>query len=125
MAAVPLIDPWFDAAFLRETTARSTSCADPATIQDADGLFLWCPCGYGKPEFPLAGGRPHGLHVSFSNPIGAQPAPPDAGSQSRNGGPSRWQMSGTGLADLTLAPSIATGEPECWHGYIQNGQVLL
>jgi hypothetical protein len=116
-----LDDPWFDAAFLAETTATGHREID--TLEGADGVFFWCPCGYGKPEFPLGGGRPHGVIVSFANPRGAPVAPPDAGSQSRNGGPSRWQMSGDGLVNLTLSPSIAVGTPECWHGFIQNGIV--
>jgi hypothetical protein len=93
------------------------------SIYGADGVLFWCPCGYGKPEFPLEGGRPHAVIVSFANPQGCDPAPADAGSQSRDGGPSRWTMAGTGLSDLTLSPSIAVGTPECWHGYVQNGEV--
>jgi hypothetical protein len=116
-----LTDPWFEAQFMRCTTAAGWHLADE--LRGSDGLWLWCPCGYGKPDYPIDGARPHAVIVSFSNPIGAPPAPPAAGSQSRNGGPSRWTMSGTGLADLTLSPSVAVGTPECWHGFIVNGEV--
>ncbi|HYM68827.1 MAG TPA: DUF6527 family protein [bacterium] len=111
-----LDDPYFEAEFLTETTARGHRKID--TLAGADGIFFWCPCGYAKrPEVT------HGVIVSFSNPIGAPVAPPDAGSRSRGGGPSRWTMSGTGLADLTLSPSVDVGTPSCWHGWIKNGEI--
>lgn len=116
-----LSDPWFDAKFIKGTTSRGTEYTDQ--LDGADGVWFWCPCGYGKSEFPLDGGRPHAVQVSFANPRGCAPAPADAGSQSRNGGPSRWTMSGTGLHDLTLTPSVAVGTPECWHGHITNGEI--
>ena len=97
-----LTDPWFEAEFLTKTTAKGHWKQDE--LEGADGVIFWCPCGYGKPEFPLDGARPHAVIVSFANPRNAPVAPPDAGSQSRGSGPSRWVMSGTGLHDLTLKP---------------------
>jgi len=121
---VPLTDPWFEAQFVCNTTAEGHTYAD--ALEGSDGIQFWCPCGYGKPEYPLAGARPHAVHVSFANPRGCDPAPLDAGSRSRQGGPSRWEIrDGTGLEDLTLHPSIAVGTPECWHGFIQQGQVII
>lgn len=119
-----LSDPWFAVRFMTKTTAKEWYHHD--TLEGADGIEFWCPCGYGKPEFPLEGARPHGVIVSFANPRGVPPAPADAGSQSRNGGPSRWTLANesTGVDNLTLTPSIAVGRPECWHGYITNGEVL-
>jgi hypothetical protein len=119
-----LDDPWFEAEFQKNTTAKGHEGTD--SLEGADGIFLWCPCGYGKPGFPLDGARPHGLIVSFANPRGCPPAPPDAGSRSAGGGPSRWTIvSGTGLSDLTLSPSVDVGSKtsKCWHGFIQNGIV--
>ena len=116
-----LTDPWFEATFLTETTAKGHRECD--TLEDADGVQFWCPCGFGKPDYPIDGARPHGVIVSFGNPRRVPVPPPDAGSQSRNGGPSRWTVSGTGLHDLTLSPSVAVGTPECWHGWITNGEV--
>jgi len=116
-----LTDPWFDAKFLSHTTAYGHTCQDQ--IEGSDGVLLWCPCGYGKAEYPLDGARPHAVMVSFANPRNAPPVPPDGGSQSRRGGPSRWTMSGTGLADLTLTPSVDVGEPSCWHGFVTDGVV--
>lgn len=120
-----LTDPWFEAQFTTETTAQGHRYID--TLQGADGIFFWCPCGYGKPEFPLEGGRPHGVLVHFANPRGVPVAPANAGSRNRSGAPSRWTVSGTGYADLTLTPSVdvggAEGTQSCWHGFITNGEV--
>jgi len=33
----------------------------------------------------------------------------------------RWAVSGTGIDDLTLAPSINVAG--CWHGFVQGGQI--
>lgn len=111
-----LDDPYFEAEFLTETTARGHRRID--TLDGADGISFWCPCGYAKhPEVT------HRVIVSFANPRGVPVAPPDAGSRSRTGGPSRWTVSGSGLHDLTLTPSVAVGTPECWHGYVTRGEI--
>ncbi len=117
-----LTDPWFEAHFLR-TDADGKGHRSVDTLDDADGIFLWCPCGYGKTEYPLDGPRPHGLIVNFANPRSAPPVPAHAGSRSRGGGLSRWTMSGTDLTDLTLSPSVDVGTPSCWHGFITAGIV--
>lgn len=121
--SAPLTDPWFEARFYGEASASCHRYLD--SIEGAQGLLLWCPCGYGKAEFPIDGGRPHAIMVPFANPRNAPPLPADHGPCSRvdrNVHP-RWTMSGTSLADLTCTPSVAVGDPECWHGYITNGQV--
>lgn len=112
-----LDDPWFEAEFVGGA-AESGSYRRLPSIDGAQGVFLWCPCAYGNDQ------RAHGLIVSFANPRGAPAAPGNFGMRARNGGPPpRWQMSGSGLGDLTLAPSVDVGEPSCWHGFIQNGIV--
>lgn len=120
-----LTDPWFDAKFIGGYSADGKSHHELPSIEGAQGVFFWCPCGYGKPEFPIDGGRPHGVEVLFANPRNAPPPPPDAGPHSKSD-PSvhpRWTMSGSSLDDLTCAPSVDVGNPSCWHGYITNGEV--
>jgi hypothetical protein len=122
-----LTDPWFEAEFYGNV-GKSGLGRDSWQRQDgidgAQGIVLWCPCGYGKPEFPLDGARPHALIIPFANPRNAPPVPPDHGPVSMDGSHRpRWQMSGTGLADLTLTPSVNVGNPSCWHGFITNGIV--
>lgn len=110
-----LADPWFEAEFYGDATA--TGHRRRPSIDGAQGLFLWCPCG-------LAGKPVHGLLVPFANPRNAPPAPPDHGPVSRDGKRNpRWTMSGTGLDDLSLTPSIDVGDDHCWHGFITNGEV--
>ena len=121
-----LTDPWFDAQFYGNVSADARSHRNQGgNIEGAQGLFLWCPCGWMKPEFPVDGARPHGVLIPFANPRNAPPCPPNHGPTNKNEGKDRprWQMSGTGLHDLTLQPSIDVGDPTCWHGYITNGEV--
>jgi hypothetical protein len=136
-----LTDPWFAARFYGHVGDRSwweqnPTTGAPLSYGEAQGLFLWCPCGYGKLDkdgaelYPLdlslKRGRPHGLLVPFGNPPSGVPLPADHGPIGRDGiHRPRWTVSGTSLADLTTTPSIAVGPPnnECWHGFITNGIV--
>lgn len=117
-----LTDPWFEARFVSKTSKTGYHIHGDQ-LDGADGLLFWCPCGFGKPEYPLEGGRPHACLVSFANPLNSLQVTEDAGSHDRSRNPSRWTVSGTGLADLTLSPSIDNGTPSCWHGWIQGGSV--
>ncbi len=126
-----LTDPWFSAEFygsVREAPEERSFRHQGGAIEGAQGLLLWCPCGFHDPKYrgPEAG-RPHLVIVPFSNPRNAPSLPPEHGPTNSNGGPRpRWTMSGTGLADLTVSPSVLVGTPgkdECWHGWIQNGVV--
>lgn len=118
-----LVDPWFEAHFMVDVQERSYRYATSPILEGAQGLWLWCPCGYGKPEYPLDGARPHAIHVPFRNPVGAPVVPPTFGPVNKAGERPRWEVAGTSLSDLTISPSIAVGEPECWHGWIRAGQV--
>jgi hypothetical protein len=134
-----LTDPWFEAGFYGEVDKKSWrenhEDGSPMKFSESQGIFLWCPCGYGlldkdgKERYPLdlslGLGRPHGLLVPFANPPSGIVLPADYGPIGRDKKTHpRWTVSGTSLEDLTISPSIAVGEnPECWHGYIQNGEV--
>lgn len=144
MASLPerLTHPWFEAVFYGEANPRGGfrlyhDDGSPLTFSESQGLFLWCPCGYGvldsegKELYPLDlslnRGRPHGILVPFANPPCGIPLPPDHGPVSNDGASHpRWVVSGSGLGDLTLAPSILVGKnPSCWHGFIRNGVITL
>jgi hypothetical protein len=105
----PLTDPWFAAAFYGAVAPDGRAWTEKMPFAASQGLFLWCPCGYGlldkagKERFPLDLslnlGRPHGLLVPFANgPGGVLPA---------DHGP------------IAVGPA----DNECWHGYITGGQV--
>jgi hypothetical protein len=129
-----LIDPWFDAEFYGsvkpcDADGRGGSWRHQGdVIEGAQGLFLWCPCGFGRPGFPPDGARPHGLIIPFSNPRNAPPVPADHGpfGKDKKTRP-RWTMSGSCLNDLTLTPSVdvlgGKDMASCWHGFITNGEV--
>lgn len=114
MPPLKLTAPWFEAEFF------GNACVNPerwrrqgSMIDGAQGVVMICPCGG------------HSLIVPFANPRNAPAPPPDFGPASRDGATHpRWDMSGTGLDDLTLQPSIDVGdERSCWHGFITNGYV--
>lgn len=97
----------------RETSVRVTRGVE--TLAEAQGVRFLCPACY------EANGGPIGTHtvcVAFEG----RGVPPALGSQGEHG-PSRWSVSGHGLDDLTLSPSIdGTRGGGCrWHGWVQNG----
>jgi hypothetical protein len=134
-----LDDVWFEAHFIAEVGSDGSYRAHsesgcPYSLSQSQGVAFWCPCGYGlldengKERYPLDLslnlGRPHGVLIVFANPPCGIIPPADFGPKSRDGKTRpRWTVSGNGLNDLTLAPSVAVGEPECWHGFITSGEV--
>jgi len=79
------------------------------TLGEAQGIRFQCPrC------FSTSG---HYVGVSFEG----RGVPDHLGSQGRNGKPSRWTVSGTGIEDLSLSPSIDISESCGWHGFVTNG----
>lgn len=118
-----LQDPWFEAQFYGRANDYGYTLQG-GEIEGAQGLFSWCPCGFGRAEYPLEGPRPHAIIVPFANPRNVPAVPEWHGPENKNGGARpRWTMSGNGLGDLTLSPSIDVGTPSCWHGYIRLGRV--
>lgn len=80
----------------------------------AQGVMFKCPLCY-----PKAGG-PKGVHlveVTFAG----RGVRDDEGCHNRDGQPTRWTVLGTGVADLTIAPSIELQGGCGWHGYVTNG----
>lgn len=135
-----LTDPWFEAHFYGEVKHdgewRIAHDDDsPMRFAESQGVFFWCPCGYGLLDkyghevYPLDlnlnRGRPHGVLIPFANPPSGIALPPDHGPVSPDGtSHPRWTVAGSTLEDLTITPSIAVGHnPECWHGFITNGEV--
>lgn len=122
-----LADPWFEARFYGRVTEDGTMTTLDS-IEGAQGLWLWCPCGAGKPEYPLEGGRPHAILVPFANPRNAPALPSNHGPFSnRTNSHPRWTMTGTSLDDLSCSPSVdvggGAGGTSCWHGFITSGEV--
>lgn len=109
-----LTDPWFEAEFYGAATP-TTHHRQGGAIAGAQGISMWCPCGH--PSRGDQAKSTHGLLVPFANPQGASPAPEG------HGPTPRWKMTGSGLDDLTITPSIDVGTDHCWHGFITNGEV--
>ena len=86
-----------------ETTYRKVD-----DVAGAQGLSFLCPSCFQD------NGGPVGTHSVLAWFAG-RGVPADT-----TPGPGRWAVSGTSLADITLAPSIQT---RCWHGFVTNGEV--
>jgi len=86
------------------------------TIAEAQSVEFLCPACFTK-----NGGNvgTHLVIVTFRD----RGVPDHLGSQSKNGGPSRWSVSGDSFENLTLQPSIDITPGCSWHGFITNGQV--
>jgi len=86
--------------FMRTVDERRM-CA--CNFESAQGIMFVCPvCADG-----------HVVLVWFEDrgvPESWQPKP-------------RWGVSGTGLDDLTISPSI-DGGPGCWHGFVRDGEIV-
>lgn len=86
------------------------------TLSEAQSVEFLCPACFVK------NGGAVGTHLVIVTFAG-RGAADHQGSQSRGGGPSRWTVTGTTLADLTTQPSVDTTPGCTWHGYITNGEV--
>lgn len=86
------------------------------TIMEAQGIEFDCPlCLATHPD----GIGVHGVIVTFANRGVAN----HQGSHNDEGLPSRWNVDGTDIENLSLTPSIFLKGKGCgWHGWITNGQ---
>lgn len=100
---------------LRELEARFLKLKENGFIhnvafEEAQGIEFLCPSCFIKDNGPIG---THWIICWFADrgvPDNVFP------------GPERWPVSGTGLDDLTLNPSILICD---YHGYIINGQVSI
>lgn len=100
-----------EARFLRcsPTDAAVSHVVD--TLAEANGIFFLCPKCYEAHGGPVG---THGVRVWFKDrgvPDEAVPQP-------------RWMVSGTGMDDLTLTPSVALNGGCGWHGFVTNGGAI-
>jgi len=90
---------------------RLTDVLDDPGHGRAQGIQFLCPACF------VANGGSYGTHAvrcwfrGHSVPDDEKP------------GPARWAMSGTGLADLTLTPSVLLLGGCGWHGFVTSGSV--
>lgn len=94
-----------------EVTGPREHMAYVDTLADAQGVFMRCPKCAG-PD-----GTGHYRQVTFAG----RGVTDEQGSHGRAGGPTRWNVSGSGLDDLTTTPSILLEGGCGWHGFITNG----
>lgn len=106
-----------DACFCADVRFNTGSFNEQDSIDGAQGIIFDCPLCHR-----------HSVLCWFSNPRNALTVPDDM-----NPGPGRWAISGNGIDDLTLNPSVnldchtpehnARYPSSCkWHGWVQNGE---
>jgi len=82
------------------------------TVAEAHGLWFDCPLCFAKNGGPIG---THGVLVWFvGKPV------PDRLGKNKDGVTVRWNVSGTGMNDLVLTPSIQLQGGCNWHGYVGN-----
>jgi hypothetical protein len=103
---------WRSAGFPTvEVVGPVTYIPQVQTLSEAQGVEFDCPkCTSG-----------HRIAVAFAG----RGVLDHQASRDKAGRPTRWQVSGTSLGDLTLSPSVdCTGsDPNCWHGFVTNGEI--
>lgn len=105
----PLRGDWTDDDFAPFTGPRDRY-TPVATLAEADGIYFLCPkC------FPT---DRHQVRVGF-----AGKAVPGSYGYNKKGEPVLWQMSGTGIDDLVLTPSIQLEGGCNWHGFVGSNGV--
>lgn len=103
-----------EAEFIRHEERDGSVYSKPvATLAEAHAVQFLCPGCFTKNGGPVG---THAVWVTFRD----RNVPDHLGSQSRQGGPSRWTATGDSLENLTLAPSV---DCECWHGHVVNGAI--
>lgn len=110
------VDPlkWTQAD-LETVTGPRISYVPARSLAKAQGIRFLCPLCWVANKGPIG---THSVQVGFDGR-----APPGTFSCDSTGKDSRWIVTGTGLADLTLRPSILLSGPGCgWHGYVTKGQ---
>ena len=89
-------------------------------LAEAQGIKCLCPSCFLRNNGAVG---THWLEISFSG----RGVKDHQGSRNREGGPSRWDVSGTGYQNLSMRPSVLIDPalPGCpgWHGFITNGEV--
>ncbi len=85
------------------------------SLEQAQGLTFLCPKCFLENSGPVG---THSCEVTFEN----RGVSDEQGTQNKQGGV-RWTVSGAGLHDLTITPSILLIGGCDWHGFITTGWV--
>ena len=102
-------------AFVRYEGEKITR-TEGVPLADAQGIWFLCPLCFAKNKGNVG---THFVEVSFEE-RGVLPA---QGSHGTDGKPTRWKMTGTDFADLTLTPSLKLEGGCAWHGFITKGAI--
>jgi hypothetical protein len=89
-----------------------------SSIAEAQGIHFLCPKCYAENNGATG---THMVEVTFEG----KGVLPHHGIRGDNGGPVRWNVSGSNFEDLSTSPSILMLCGCAWHGYITNGEASI
>lgn len=97
--------------YRREARVDGVFHVKTRSLRRAHGLLFLCPRCFERNAGPIG---THSVICWFRGrvPDDAQP------------GPGRWDVAGTSLRDITLAPSIQLIGGCAWHGYVRDGTAI-
>ena len=98
--------------FVEEMCIRTYLPSVP-TLAEAQGILINCP--------KCQNSQAHRISIAFAG----RGVLDHQATVSSDGRPTRWTVTGTGMDDLTLTPSIdcTSRNPNCWHGFITAGDI--
>lgn len=109
-------DTWCDRGCpTKQVTGPRVYTTKVKTLAEAQGVMFAYPLCYKNNGNSLVG--THYVQVAFEG----RDIPDHLGTHNSKDEPVRWQVSGTGLNDLTTKPSILLEGGCNWHGFITNG----
>ena len=102
-----------------ERKERRNSCylVKVAMLCDAQAIFFLCPKCYETNNGSIG---THGVIVTFRG----RGVPDHLGSHNAEKKPTRWDVVGTSIDDLTCIPSIQLIDGCKWHGFIRGGLIV-
>lgn len=97
--------------------AGDKSFAKVPALADADSVMFLCPACFRKNGGAVG---THGIRIDFAG----KAVPDNVCIHNSEGKPVRRAVSGTGVDDLTLSPSILLLGGCGWHGFVTSGGIV-
>ena len=114
------LDPRFtkwDPKLKKDGTVKAAIFKHVKELKQADSVWFLCPKCFEQNKGPVG---THSIRIDFHG----RNVPDEYAMHNDRKEPVRWHVSGTGLSDLTLSPSILLLGGCNWHGFVREGQIV-